>query len=42
MTQKLFKSLKKEGWRIITIWECDLKPGKSEKTLASLLKKLEG
>jgi len=39
---KAVKSLKKEGWKIITIWECDLKPGKSEKTLASLLKKLEG
>lgn len=24
------------GWRTITIWECDLKPGKRENTLTSL------
>ena len=37
---KAMKALKKEGWKIITVWECDLKPTKVEKTLASLLKKL--
>ena len=39
--EKAVKALKKEGWKIITIWECDLKPVKIEKTLASLLKKIE-
>ena len=37
---KAVKALKKEGWKIITVWECRLKKGKSEKTLAALLKKL--
>jgi DNA mismatch endonuclease (patch repair protein) len=34
------EALKKDGWRIITVWECKLKPGKIEKTLISLLKNL--
>jgi DNA mismatch endonuclease (patch repair protein) len=34
------KALKKEGWKIITVWECKLKPVKIEKTLASIVKKL--
>ena len=38
---KAIKALKKEGWKIIIIWECNLKPAKIEKTLASLLKKVE-
>jgi DNA mismatch endonuclease, patch repair protein len=37
---KALKALKKAGWKIITVWECDLKPVKLEKTLQSLLKKL--
>jgi len=39
--EKAVKFLRKEGWKIITIWECNLKPGQLEKTLASLLRKLE-
>lgn len=35
------KALEKEGWKVITIWECALKPRKREKTLADLLKKLK-
>ena len=38
--EKAVKLLRKAGWKIITVWECNLKPGKLEKTLASLLKKL--
>ena len=38
---KAIKALKKEGWKIIIIWECNLKPAKIEKTLAALLKKVE-
>ncbi len=37
---KAVKALKKEKWKVIEIWECKLKPGKVERTLASLLKKL--
>lgn len=34
------KALKHDGWKIITIWECALKPAKLENTLSALLKKL--
>lgn len=37
---KAIKALKKDGWRIITIWECDLKPKKMERTLEKLAGKL--
>jgi DNA mismatch endonuclease (patch repair protein) len=37
---KAVKILKKDGWKIITIWECKLKTAKVEKTLISLLKKI--
>jgi DNA mismatch endonuclease (patch repair protein) len=39
---KASQALKTEGWKIITIWECNLKPAKVEKTLNILLKKLSG
>ena len=37
---KAIRALKKEGWKVITVWECNLKPVKIETTLASLLKTL--
>jgi DNA mismatch endonuclease (patch repair protein) len=37
---KALKTLKKEDWRTINLWECELKPIKIAKTLAKLLKKL--
>jgi len=37
---KAVKALKKAGWKIITIWECKLKPALVEKTFNALLKKL--
>ncbi|MEJ8817402.1 very short patch repair endonuclease [Lacibacter sp. H407] len=37
---KAMKLLKEDGWKIITIWECKLKPAKLEQTLAALVKKL--
>lgn len=37
---KAVKALKKEGWKVITVWECKLKPGKIERTLQQLLLKL--
>jgi DNA mismatch endonuclease, patch repair protein len=36
---KAIRALKKDGWKIITIWECALKTAKVEKTLKNLLKK---
>ena len=36
---KVIKALKNDGWKIITIWECNLKPAKVETTLSNLLKK---
>ena len=38
---KAIKLLKKDGWKIIPVWECKLKPAKMEKTLNSLLTKIE-
>jgi DNA mismatch endonuclease (patch repair protein) len=37
---KAIKALKKEGWRIITIWECDLKANNFEVTVANLRNQL--
>ena len=37
--EKAIKALKKDGWKVIVVWECKLKPAKVEKTLAGLLKK---
>lgn len=37
---KAMKALKKDGWKIITIWTCELKPKKVEETLVNLLNKL--
>ena len=37
---KAIKALKKAGWKIFNVWECNLKPAKVEKTLNTLLKKL--
>ena len=39
---KAIKALKKEGWKVITVWECKLKPDKVERTQTSLLKTLTG
>ena len=35
--KKHLTALRKAGWKIITIWECQLKPKKADKTLARLL-----
>ena len=34
---QVVKKLAAMGWRSLTIWECDLKPGRREATLQSLL-----
>ncbi len=38
--KKATKALKKEGWKIINLWECDLKPSVLNRSLLRLLKKL--
>ncbi len=37
---KAAKALKKEGWKIINLWECNLKPLKVKRTLTGLLKNI--
>lgn len=37
---KAIKALKKEGWKIIKLWECNLRPSTISKTLKLLLNKL--
>ncbi len=37
---KAVKALKKAGWKIITVWECRLKPAKLHNTLLLLKRKL--
>jgi DNA mismatch endonuclease, patch repair protein len=37
--EKVVKLLKKEGWNVITVWECKLKPSKLEQTLELLTRK---
>lgn len=39
--QKKESQLTELGWRIITIWECQLKPKKREENLLKLLEELE-
>lgn len=34
---KAVRALRKVRWKVIAIWECRLKPGKSEKTMQKLL-----
>jgi DNA mismatch endonuclease (patch repair protein) len=38
--EKSIAALKKDGWKIITVWECDLKPAKVGRKLERLLKKI--
>ena len=37
---KAVKALKKNGWKVITVWECALKPLKQKKMLNLILQKL--
>jgi DNA mismatch endonuclease, patch repair protein len=40
--EKAVKALKKAGWKIITIHECELKPASIPKTLNAVLRKISG
>lgn len=35
--EKAIDALKKDGWKVITLWECELKPATIDKTLSNLL-----
>jgi DNA mismatch endonuclease (patch repair protein) len=37
---KAATALQQAGWKIITVWECELKPGKVEDTLAGIAQNL--
>ncbi|MGN6803299.1 MAG: very short patch repair endonuclease [Ginsengibacter sp.] len=39
--EKAVKALKKESWKVITIWECKLKPAILQKTLTTFLRNLK-
>ncbi|HLO72047.1 MAG TPA: DNA mismatch endonuclease Vsr [Flavipsychrobacter sp.] len=39
--KKAIEALSKDGWKIITIWTCEMKPNKLENTLVSILKQLQ-
>ncbi|MFZ5552096.1 MAG: very short patch repair endonuclease [Bacteroidota bacterium] len=34
-------ALKKQGWKVITIWECELKPSNKDKKLKSIIRELK-
>lgn len=38
---KNYDALKKNGWKVHIVWECELKSNKVEETLKALLKKLK-
>lgn len=38
--EKAVKALRKDGWKVITVWECKLKPGKAEQTMVSIVKRI--
>jgi DNA mismatch endonuclease (patch repair protein) len=38
--EKAILALKKDGWKVLIIWECAVKPGKVESSLNNLLNKL--
>ena len=37
-----YDTLQKQGWKVILVWECDLKPQKRDSTLAALLSSIRG
>jgi DNA mismatch endonuclease (patch repair protein) len=37
---KTVKALKKDGWKILVVWECELKIYKIEKKLTKILERL--
>ncbi|MEX0608148.1 MAG: DNA mismatch endonuclease Vsr [Balneolaceae bacterium] len=39
--EKHIQALKELGWNVIVVWECELKPDKSEETLLNLVDEIE-
>lgn len=39
--EKAIKALKREGWQVIILWECDLKRASNGETLLGVIKKLQ-
>ena len=39
--EKVVKALQEKGWKVITLWECELKPKTYENTLLNLLNLLK-
>jgi len=37
---KTIAQLEEQGWRVIIVWECELTPGNREKTMSSLVDRL--
>lgn len=37
---KVKRALRKQGWKVFTVWECQLKKKKAEKTLSTLVRKI--
>ena len=37
---KVIKTLKKDLWKVIVVWECEIKKDKIQKTLTALVKKI--
>lgn len=40
--EKAIQALMQDGWKVITVWECDLKPKKAEETLKELAESIIG
>ena len=40
--QQVYETLQKDGWKVITVWECELKPVFREKTLQHLVEIITG
>jgi len=38
--RKVIKALKKDGWKVVVVWECNLKKEKKQKSLTSLVNKI--
>jgi DNA mismatch endonuclease, patch repair protein len=34
-------ALKKQGWKVVTVWECELKPNKKDKKLKSIVREFK-
>jgi DNA mismatch endonuclease (patch repair protein) len=39
--EKAVTQLQKDGWKIIIVWECDLRPDKLDKTLQQLIRRIK-